>query len=96
MIARAPRGQRQQRLDWADGKHLVGGIAELVTVTRPHRKLRLEAVADKVGELIAPEPIDWPAWRARRATAAAILPGLSRVQRQRLEKKAAKRPSSRF
>jgi hypothetical protein len=41
---------------------------------------------DEIGEKITPEPIDWSKWRAARAPA---IP-LSRLQRERMEKKARK------
>jgi hypothetical protein len=40
---------------------------------------------DEIGEKITPEPIDLRAWRAARAPA--IPEGLSRLQRERMEKK---------
>jgi hypothetical protein len=43
---------------------------------------------DVIGEKIEPEPIDWAKWRAEHLPA--VPPGLSRLQRERMEKKARK------
>jgi hypothetical protein len=57
--------QRQQKLDWADGRHLVGGLAELATVTRGQVVTKiLKRWPDQVGAFIEPAPVDWPSWRA--------------------------------
>lgn len=84
--------QRHQR--WADGNFNVGGLVELVTVKRDSitTKILKRWDEDVIGEKIQPSPIDWAAWRARRvASAAATIPeGLSRLQRERMEKKARK------
>jgi hypothetical protein len=75
------------------GHFVVGGLIELVTIRRDQIESRvLKRWPDLVGEPIEPEPMDWPAWRARRADAsvASIPAGLSRLQRERMEKKARK------
>jgi hypothetical protein len=70
----------------------VGGFALLTTITPD--KINQEIVhrwsEDQIGELIEPAPInDWAAWRAALSTAE-IPTGLSRLQRERMEKKARK------
>jgi hypothetical protein len=43
---------------------------------------------DTIGEPITPEPIDWVKWRAEHLPSPlAPPPGLSRLQRERMEKK---------
>lgn len=61
--------QRQQRD--AEGKSHVGGLVELVTVTRDGvtSKILKRWDEDLVGELIQPRPVDWAAWRARHGQA---------------------------
>jgi hypothetical protein len=77
-----------------DGRFMIGGLAELVTVRRDsiQTKILKRWDEDLIGEVIKPSPVDWPAWRARRTMAAAgLIPeGLSRLQRERYEKKARK------
>jgi hypothetical protein len=75
--------------------HKIGGYGQLTTI-RPdgieERRLQ-EWPEDKIGELIQPRPISWPAWNAanKASVAAAAVPaGLSRLQRERMEKKARK------
>jgi hypothetical protein len=46
---------------------------------------------DEIGEPTTPEPIDWAKWRAEHLVAPLAAPlGLSRLQRERMEKKAPK------
>ena len=52
------------------------------TVTSP-----LTRSNDRIGEPITPEPIDWAKWRAEHMPAPLTPPGLSRLQRERMEKK---------
>jgi hypothetical protein len=80
--------QRQQKQEWADGQHIVGGILELVTVQRDRIESRvLKRWPDRPGEFIKPEPVDWPAWRAARSKPVSDFSGLSRMQRERMQKK---------
>jgi hypothetical protein len=51
---------------------------------------------DETGEPITPEPIDWAQWRPEHLPASALPPGLSRLQRERMEKKARKRTLRRW
>lgn len=87
--------QRQEPFPGSDGRYLIGGLIEFVAVRRDRIETRIlkRWEEDKIGELIRPRPIDWNAWRARRTASAAIatIPeGLSRLQRERMEKKARK------
>jgi hypothetical protein len=76
------------------GTHFVGGLAQLTTVTPDEIAQRvLDRWPDKIGEAIQPGPIDWPKWRAERVSrkvAESVPDGLSRLQRERLMKKARK------
>jgi hypothetical protein len=47
---------------------------------------KLTRWSDEIGEPITPEPIDWAKWRAEHLPSP-LTPGLSRLQRERLEKK---------
>jgi hypothetical protein len=70
----------------------VGGFALLTTITpdRVEQKIVHRWAEDQIGELIEPTPIaNWKAWRAALSTAD-IPTGLSRLQRERMEKKARK------
>ena len=80
--------QRRKQMD--DGKFYVGGQAILTTVTRGGVEQRVVHTwpEDKVGRPIRPRPIDWVAWRAERS--GVKLSGLSRLQRERMLKKARK------
>lgn len=77
-----------------DPHHWIGGFALLMSVTREGiaQKVLHHWTEDKVGELVTPRPIDWKAWRAARTVAASNVDftGLSRLQRERLMKKAKK------
>jgi hypothetical protein len=74
-------------------RHWVGGLALLTSITRDGITQRVvhRWEEDAIGQIVKPRPIDWKAWRAARAVAAAAIPlGLSRLQRERMEKKARK------
>lgn len=92
-ILELQREQKRVTPDRPDAVY-VGGLAELVTVTRDSvtSKVLHRWKEDLIGEPICPLPVDWKAWRARRATPTANvdLTGLSRLQRERMEKKARK------
>jgi hypothetical protein len=84
-------------IEEGEGTHFVGGFVQLTTVTPNGITQRvLDRWPDEIGETIKPGPIDWPKWRAERASrrvAAALAQapgGLSRLQRERMEKKARK------
>jgi hypothetical protein len=77
------------------GIYAVGGKAVLSSIEEHGIRQRVihEWREDRIGENITPMPIDWKAWRAaREATlASSLIPaGLSRLQRERMEKKARK------
>lgn len=91
--------QRQRKHEPCDGRHskpthIVGAFAQVTTVTRDSITTKiLHRWPDKIGETIKPAPIDWKAWRAARGSArvVALVPeGLSRLQRERMAKKARK------
>lgn len=75
-------------------EHLVGGHALLTSIDATGLTQRIVHTWDEdaVGETIKPLPIDWSAWRTNTAIAAAgvDLSGLSRLQRERMLKKARK------
>ncbi|MDO8398095.1 MAG: hypothetical protein Q7T45_09775 [Bradyrhizobium sp.] len=76
-----------------DAHYWVGGLALLTSIDRTGITQRVlhRWTEDKVGEVVTPRPIDWKAWRASRVVAGAAIPeGLSRLQRERMEKKARK------
>lgn len=85
--------QRQTKIN---GRYYVGGHVHLITITRDSitEKILHRYSEDVPGQFIEPEPItDWHQWRADRedAKVKALVPdGLSRLQRQRMEKKARK------
>lgn len=58
--------QRRKRFD---GRHVVGGLAQLTTITASGLTQRVVHVwpEDQPGKRIEPVPIDWSAWRAERA-----------------------------
>jgi hypothetical protein len=75
-------------------RRVIGGKAVLSSIDESGVTQRVlhHWQKDAVGERIEPRPIlDWRAWRASKAIASAGIPdGLSRLQRERLEKKARK------
>jgi hypothetical protein len=82
-----------QRHEKIAGHYWVGGNALLTSIDANGvtQKVVHEWREDVVGEPIAPLPIDWKAWRAARIISSANIPaGLSRLQRERMEKKARK------
>lgn len=84
--------QRQQ-LDPGNGRSIVGALACLTIITPDGIEQRIVKrwESDVIGQYIEPRPIDWKAWRASRSVAVAGIPdGLSRMQRERMEKKARK------
>lgn len=97
--------QRQRKHEACDGwnavpTHIVGGFAQLTTVSRDGITTKiLHRWPDKIGETIKPAPVDWARWRATRggtvaALAATVTPlhaGLSRRERRAMEAKARKR-----
>ncbi len=78
-----------------DGKLGVGGAAVLSSIDASGITQRVihRWDEDRVGEKITPQPIDWKTWRAAREPRAEVIEfsGLSRLQRERMQKKAAKR-----
>jgi hypothetical protein len=74
------------------GLHLVGGIGHLVTCTKDGITMReLCRWDDEIGQPITPKPIDWKAWHAQHGPLANVdLTSLSRLQRERMLKKAKK------
>lgn len=82
-----------QRRILIDDRSYVGGHAELTTIDASGVKQRIvhRWNEDVPGKPIRPQPIDWKAWRSRKVISAAAIPaGLSRLQRERMEKKARK------
>lgn len=82
-----------QRHEKIEGAHWVGGKAVLTSIDKQGITQRVlhHWKEDEVGELITPPPINWKAWREARTVGAANIPaGLSRLQRERMEKKARK------
>lgn len=84
-----------QRQQLENGAHFVGGMAVLTTITPAGASQRIVKRWDRdvIGEPIEAEPIDWKAWRAERdraAVSAIDTAGMSRLQRERMEKKARK------
>ncbi len=73
-----------------DGRCYVGGFAAVTTVTQNSITQRVlhRWEEDQIGQHIKPLPIDWQAWKAARSSM--IPAGLSRLQRERMEKKARK------
>lgn len=82
---------RHERIEDA---HWVGGKAVLTSISKDGLSQRVVEhwQGDQIGEFVAPDPIDWKAWRAARSVEAAgvNLDGMSRLQRERMEKKARK------
>lgn len=76
----------QRRIAY-DGKHYVGGNALLTSITKTGITQRVVHTwpEDSVGQLIKPLPIDYKQWLAEKQFG-----GLSRLQRERMLKKAAK------
>lgn len=81
--------QRLKKYD--DGRHYVGGLITLTTITASGVEQRPVHVwtEDKIGEPIVPQSVDWTAWRLERQ--GVKLAGLSRLQRERMLKKARKK-----
>jgi hypothetical protein len=82
-----------QRHEEIEGAHWVGGAALLTSVDQFGISQRVlhKWTEDTVGEVIAPLPINYAAWREERVMASAAIPeGLSRLQQKRMEKKARK------
>lgn len=77
-----------------DAHYWVGGVALLTSIdaTGISQRVLHRWGEDRVGSVVTPEPIDWRPWRAAwsGSPAAAIPHGLSRLQRERMEKKARK------
>jgi hypothetical protein len=83
------------RHEEVSGKYWVGGKALLTSIDQKGLTQRVvhHWAEDKVGDVIQPAPIDWKQWRAERERLRIhnVIPaGLSRLQRERLEKKARK------
>lgn len=55
----------QRQTTRPDGRHVIGGLVEMVAVRRDRIESQIlkRWPADMVGEFIAPEPVDWAAWR---------------------------------
>lgn len=83
----------QRRISFG-GKHSIGGHAFLTTIdeTGCHQRIIHTWDEDRIGEVIRPKPIDWKGWLAKRRASSAGLnfEGMSRLQRERMHKKAAK------
>ena len=83
----------QRRIPF-DGRYYVGGQALLTSIDRSgvHQRIVHKWDEDEPGKVIVPQPIDWAAWLSKRTlTAAGIdISGLSRLQRERMLKKARK------
>jgi hypothetical protein len=73
---------------------VVGGKAVLTSIdaTGISQKIIRHWAEDKIGERIHPGPVEWAGFRAARLMSAAAVPavGISRLQRERMEKKARK------
>lgn len=83
------------RHDRTDGRFWVGGKALLTSIDAAGITQRVVRhwEEDQVGGYIAPKPIDWTTFGVQQRAAelkAAIPEGLSRLQRERMEKKALK------
>lgn len=92
-ILEAQRRRKFATRPGCDEAHKVGGLALLTSITKDgvSQKVVHRWLEDRVGETIKPLPIDWKSWRASKVIAAVGIPeGLSRLQRERLEKKARK------
>lgn len=78
--------QRLKKYD--DGRHYVGGLVTLTTITEAGVEQRPVHVwnEDKIGKPIVPQSVDWTAWRLERD--GVKLTDLSRLQRERMLKKA--------
>jgi hypothetical protein len=82
-----------QRHEQIEGAYWVGGKAVLTSIDRRGITQRVlhHWPEDEIGKPIAPLPIDWRAWRASRASAAAESvappPGMSKLQRDMWTKK---------
>lgn len=74
------------------GYYSVGGAGQLMTLDKNGITTReLCRWDDQIGEPITPEPIDWKAWHAQHGALANVdLTSLSRLQRERMLKKARK------
>ncbi len=87
-----------QRRTLVNGRHVVGGLALLTTI-KPGGEIVQRVIhrweEDRVGELVEPRPIDWPAWRAARVRAVAEAAGESPLRRQMRERREAKRARGR-
>lgn len=86
--------EMQRRSIYGDGTHFIGGWGQLTTI-RPdgiEQRILQKWSEDQVGELIQPQKIAWDSYNAQRAIAAVggIPEGLSRLQRERMAKKARK------
>jgi hypothetical protein len=74
----------------------VGGFGQVTTITCDAVSSRIICRwPDQVGEMMCPQPIDWPAWRRSRQSAAMAnamqgTEGMSKLKRDMLAKKAAK------
>lgn len=83
-----------QRQQVENGAHFVGGMAVLtkITPTSTTQKVVKRWEGDQIGQPIEAEPItDWKRWKGSAAVEAAAIPeGLSRLQRERMQKKAKK------
>jgi hypothetical protein len=72
-------------------QHLVGGFGQITSITKAGITSRIICEwPDLIDEPIQPVPIDWNAWRKHKPALPALPEGLSRLQRQRFEKKLAK------
>jgi hypothetical protein len=74
------------------GKHLVGVQAQLVTISANgiDRDEIVRTWPDEIGKPITPGKIDWNAYLAKRLEGVVNVDGLSRLQRERMLKKAKK------
>jgi hypothetical protein len=91
--------QRRTKFSLGEGypeRHWVGGLALLTTVTKDGVSQRVmhRWDEDRLGEIIEPLPVaDWKSWRATKAKAA-MPDGMSRLKRDMLAKKIAKRKAA--
>ena len=92
MLLELQRAKRTALAPGRDAHHWVGGFAMISTVSRSGVSQRvLHRWEDQVGETISPPPVDWPEWwKERQRRRPAERPGVSRLQRERMEKKARK------
>lgn len=79
-----------------EGKHWVGGKAVLTSIDAAGISQKIIQIwgEDKIGEYIAPQPIDWKAWRASRTASNTVstvdFSNMSRLKREMMARKARK------